>query len=212
MFGWDYDIINVCLGFGGYMEEIEKIIKLDNRKIIYSVTEGYVPFIAIREGFLNGNDLEKNYSLCRWDDYGFEAYIKDKMDHDKVSFSFDINHPLYIPFLHLLGKDEELLIDDDLTIGSYNKYMAIYKKDNDIVLDFISKPEEKDCFEKFHIFIKNIGPDGRSKIDSLNLDTKIRLHRFFKEAEEVLLEEYHQITIEEWILKKDLKQNKVLKK
>ena len=34
------------------------------------------------------------------------------MDHDKVSFSFDINHPLYIPFLHLLGEDEELLIEE----------------------------------------------------------------------------------------------------
>ena len=68
------------------MEEIEKIIKLDNRKIIYSVTEGYVPFIAIREGFLNGNDLEKNYSLCRWDDYGFEAYIKDKKIMIKYRF------------------------------------------------------------------------------------------------------------------------------
>ena len=59
--------------------------------------------------------------------------------------------------------------------------------------------------DKFHVFIKNIGPDPRSKIDLNYKDTKKRLSIFFNEVIDILTEEYHQITLEEYDAKQKLK-------
>ena len=79
--------------------------------------------------------------------------------------------------------------------------MIISKKEDKINLAFINDLEDADIIDRFSVFIKNIGPDGRSKIDSFYKDTKERLYFFFKEVYERVSEEYHQITIEEYLLK-----------
>lgn len=53
--------------------------------------------------------------------------------------------------------------------------------------------------DKFRIFIKNIGPDARSKIN--NYSDKIRIIELFRNLEETILEKYHQITLEEYLEK-----------
>ena len=62
-------------------------------------------------------------------------------------------------------------------------------------------------YQKKVIFIKNVGFDLRSKIDCFKLDTKERLYKFFEDARTTLLEDYHQITIDEYLLtrRKDTK-------
>lgn len=68
-------------------------------------------------------------------------------------------------------------------------------------MEFINKLEDENyVLEKFHIFIKNIGPDGRSKIDQYYKDTKIRLFNFFNEVYNTLTNDYHQINIEKYML------------
>ena len=73
------------------------------------------------------------------------------------------------------------------------------KKDEDLYkFIFINNLENNEYqSQKFRVFIKNIGPDCRSKINDVSI--KYRIVDFFKEVEEALLEDYHQITFEEYI-------------
>lgn len=189
-------------------EKIEsKEIKIsDNRILNYTVTQGYVMFTSIKEVFLSEGHVEKSYDLGRWDDYGFKGYIhtsnyEEELSIKKLSFDFDKEHILYIPFLHLLKGEDELIIDDDNTYEENKKYMRIYKDKEKIYLDFINELDKDESFERFHIFIKNIGMDIRSKIDANDKDTKERLFFFYQEVSELFFEEYHQITTEEYLLK-----------
>ena len=50
------------------------------------------------------------------------------------------------------------------------------------------------------MFVKNILYDRRSKVDRKSKDTKSRLNNFFNEVYEDLINEYHQVSIEEYIL------------
>ena len=187
------------------MVELKKKIKInDNRILIYTISEGYVkPTYTISEGFIENGELKKTYSLGQWDDYGFNGWTIDNKKTDKISFEFEINHPLYFPLIHLLNYDYELIIDDDDTRENNKKYLSIYKKENKIVIEFINSLNNTidNPSEKFHVFIKNIIFDGRSKIDADSKDTKKRLLAFFKEVHKVLITEYHQISFEEYFLK-----------
>ncbi|MCI8778594.1 MAG: hypothetical protein HFI87_05540 [Bacilli bacterium] len=85
--------------------------------------------------------------------------------------------------------------------------MRFYKTDDIIILEFINKLDNyNDSIKhnKFNVFIKNIGLDCRSKIDCQNKDTKKRLWNFFEESIQNITEEYHQITIEEYDLKRKI--------
>ena len=195
------------------MDNINKRIEVnDNRILDYSIHDGYVPIITIREGIIEENNVQKAFRLSRWDDYGFNGWVNTDFDEFKnmheVSFEFDYEHPLYIPLLHLLNGDKELIIDDDDTYEDMEKYMTI-SIDNDIItIKFINKLENDNSMEGFSVFIKNIGFDLRSKIDCNDLDTKDRLYVFFSEVHKLFMEEFHQITIEEYLLNKRLVKKK----
>lgn len=169
-----------------------------NRTISYNVSNGYVPMQTIKEDIFEDGEFKKNYRLNRWDDYGFVGWSNDKKDINKLSFEFDKDHPLYIPLLHLINFDEEILIDDDDTYEINKKYLLIHKEEDKIIMDFINKLSTELEYEKFRVFIKNVGIDCRSKID---VDTKDRLYCFFKESYEELTNTYHQETIEEYTIK-----------
>ena len=179
----------------------------DNRLIRYiEDNNGYMHTYTINEGFLESNDLNKSYSLSMYDDYCFSAFTLDNTIN-RISFSFDIDHPLYIPLLHLLNGDKEVIIDDDNTNELNKKYLKVYIENNIIYLDFVNELHNDEYLEMFNVFVKNITYDLRSKIDSYGLDTKDRLNIFFREAIKRINEEYHQITIEEYMLKKTLKKH-----
>ena len=127
--------------------------------------------------------------------------MSDDEGVDKISFEFDIDHPLYLPLFYLLNYDDELLIDDG-TGEDFKKYLKIYKDHEKIFVDFIDKFDSHTYFsERFYVFIKNILYDGHSKIDQNHKDTNARLSEFFREAHNVLTCSYHQMTIEEWLLR-----------
>lgn len=183
------------------MGQLEKRIEIDeNRILIYNITEGYAkPTYTIMEGFLKNGEIIKTYNLSQWDDYGLNAYINND-EVRKISFEFDITHPLYLPLFHLLNYDDELLIDDDGSREDNKKYMLVRREKDKIFMEFIDELEDESYIERFHVFIKNIGPDGRSKIDRDYKDTKNRLFIFFNEAHEALTTDCHQISIEEYLL------------
>ena len=186
------------------MGKFSKRIKLnENHSIQYEITEdGYIPLHTII--ILDSNDYQKVIKFSRWDDYSFYSWnnIKNN-DYDKLkkeSYSFDKNHPLYVPLLNLLNGEEELIIDDDATAELNQKYMKIYHKKDKINISFVNELKNDQDIEKFNIFIKNIARDGRSKIDYFEKDTKERLHFFFQEVLSIFKEEHHQISIEEFLV------------
>ncbi len=181
--------------------EFEKKFDINsNRKLMYQKDSHTY---SLREAILGDGKLDKTYCLFKGDDYGFTGWTpSEKQDINKISFEFDINHPLYMPLFHLLNYDDELLIDDDDSVEDNKKYMLIHKGNDKIYVDFINELDN-DNFDinKFRVFIKNIVFDGRSKIDQEQKDTKTRLNAFFNEAHNVLSNDYHQVSFEEWLLR-----------
>ena len=189
--------------FGIIMKQLEKRMQIDdNRILIFNVSEGYAkPTITMMEGFLKNGDLIKTYSLSQWDDYGLNGWVNNDEDLDKISFEFDKSHPLFLPLFHLLDYDDELLIDDDDSQEDNKKYLLVHRKEDKIYMDFIDELGYSFYTgERFHVFIKNILFDGRSKIDRDQKDTKERLLTFFNEAYDEIMGKYHQIDFEEYLL------------
>ena len=150
----------------------------------------------------------KIIDFCRWDDYSFKSWYDINYEEYIVLNSelhtFEKSHPLYLPLLHLLNGEKELIIDDDEISEVNKKYMRIYTNKDKINIDFINKLENNHALDKFSIFIKNISFDLRSKIDCLEKDTKERLYFFFQEVYEKIIEENHQISIEEYLINNNL--------
>lgn len=197
------------------MEPFEKRIQLNNNRIlIYRVSKGYIKqTYTIEEGFIDNKEVIKTYTLSQWDDYGLNGWIYNEKEINNISFNFDENHPLYFPLFHLLNYDDELLIEDDDTRENNKKYIRLYSKKEIIHLDFINELKEENSIGRFNVFIKNIAPDGRSKIDQERKDTKKRLFEFFNEVHNTLLNENRQISMEEYLLKNMKKEEtKQLKK
>ena len=188
------------------MEYLEKRFKInENRLLIYRISKGYIkPTFTISEGFIENGELLKTYSLSQWDDYGFNGWISKDNEDKKISFEFDINHPLYFPLFHLLNYEDELLIDDDESNECNKKYMLIRKEKDKVLIDFVDELTNKHITKKFHVFVKNIVFDGRSKIDQNQKDTKERLAKFFSDVQDVLSKDYHQISIEEYLIKNSI--------
>lgn len=185
----------------------------DGNKIIINISPGYCTnVINIIKGYFDYNNLTKEINFSIWDDISISAYSSHNNEFDTLEFEFDINDPIYFCLNRLLANNKELIIDDDDTYASFKKYMIIKREDKSIKILFINK---KDKY--YGIFIKNIGPDPRSKIEDFNI--KIRLIKFFRDMERVLLEETHQITFDEYIellrlnsLDKEENHSKILRK
>ena len=185
----------------------KKIILDDGNVIVINITEGYCgPVVSVSKGFINNDLVTKTINFCIWDDISFLAYTEDNKV-DFVEFEFDIDDPLYFCINRLLGKNERLIIDDDLTADKLKKYVLIENCHEIFKITFINKLEYTQyCFDKFRAFIKNIGPDCRSKITDFSI--KLRLVDFFRDIENTLLEEFHQISIEEYIQKNKYEKKK----
>ena len=199
---------------GDNMEKIEvKEIGVNkDRKLRYYNDNSLLGTVSFSEDFLNTG---VDYRLHRSGDYTFTTYNFNNEDlHDReISFTFDINHPYYMPFLHLLNGDDELIIDDDDTREDMLKYMKIAKENDIITLSFVNNKEDMlhdTVSDKYRVFIKSITRDGSSKLDrDLDNDVKKRLSKFFRELDGVFASEYHQVTIEEYMLRKEIMERKI---
>lgn len=178
---------------------MEKRIK-NNGNIISVVTEqGYCSNnVHITKAFFENEELKKNITFSIWDDMSFNAYIHNEklyLDITELSFEIDIEDEIYYALNRMLGRSNSLIIDDDDTREELKKYLVFKRTNNKIIITFHDKDIEKPLFERFTIFIKNIGPDSRSKIVDFNI--KYRLVKFFREAEEILTNEIHQYSLDE---------------
>lgn len=185
--------------------KLEKHLNNGN-KIILNVDNNCC---TISKGYFKNDMLEKSITLSIWDDFSFEGYIENTKDISELSFEFDIDDPLYFCLNRLLSTCDELLIDDDDTYQKNQKYMKIIKNNDNIIITFVNNLVDYKEYGKFNIFIKNIFDDDRSKIKSS--DIKDKLVKFFKEAEMVLSEEYHQVTVDEYVERLNHSKKKVLK-
>lgn len=174
------------------------IMLKDGNKIIIDITPGYcTEVIKITKGYFKEKDLIKSISLTIWDDISFHGYINNNKTENILEFEFDINDPIYFCLNRLLNDKELLIIEDDDTYEMNKKYMTIKREEEIIKIIFFNNIKENNSHNKYNVFIKNIGPDSRSKIEDIKM--KQQIVKFFRECTKTLLEESHQITIDEYI-------------
>lgn len=190
---------------------MEKQIKNNDSIIRITTEQGYCSDnIHITKAFFKGKELDKTVTFSIWDDMSFNTHIHNRelcLDITDLSFEIDIEDHIYFALNRMLGKDNYLIIDDDDTSEKLRNYLKFKRINNKIVITFHDEDIDKPLFERFNVFIKNIGPDSRSKIDDFNV--KYRLVRFFREAEEILINENHQYSLDEYF--ELLKQQEIYK-
>ena len=177
---------------------MEKITNLENgNRITIDISKGYcTDVINIHKYYAQNGKLIKIIRLSIWDDMSFGGYTYIK-EEKELEFSFDKNDPLYFCLNRLLGNNQKITIDDDDTYEKMQKYMIIKKENNTIKIVFTNIKKEQENHDKYRVFIKNIVPDSRSKIEDFSI--KLRLVNFFKDCRQILLEKEHQITIDEYL-------------
>lgn len=149
-------------------------------------------YVSIKKTYL---ELKRIITFSIWDDMSFNAYTRELCD--EIAFDFNISDSIYFCLLNLLKEDEKLIIDDDDTYEEMMKYIKFERLENKIKITFFNHLKESPIHNKFSVFVKNICPDSRSKIR--NFETKKRLVDFFRECEKTLLEDYRQITFDEYL-------------
>ena len=136
---------------------------------------------------MQNGEPSKVLTMFMGDDFGFEAYTFSNEKTDSVDFLIPKYDPLYKHLNTLLGTNDDLLIDDDMTVEEQQKYMKIQRQEQDILINFNNSLKDDSITNKFIITIINIMRDGRSKIDRDGLDTKERLVKFFRGVTKELL-------------------------
>lgn len=199
---------------------MRKDIYLKNgNNLMISVTSGYAcDVITISKHYMkdinNEKGFFKSFEMSIWDDMSFQCYIKNWRDLAEIEFDFDKTDLIYFCFDRLLGNDSEFIVDDDETSERMENYMVIRREENIIKVTLYNKnPKTRKYL--FQIFVKNIGPDARSKME---YKTKLRLQHFFKECKQVMLDdfkqintcEYRQMSVYEYI--EEVEQKRLVKK
>lgn len=172
--------------------------KNGNVRTLLNVQEGYlVNQISLATGYIEDEDLVKSLNLSISDDISFHGYSRFMPDSKSLTFEFDLDNPIYFCLDRLLGEDMSLIIDDDDSRELMQKYMVIQRENTFIKIVFVNTNSNVENHHKFATFIRSVAPDNRSKIN--NITIKTRLLNFFKDCETTLLEEYHQITLREYL-------------
>ena len=191
---------------------MRKEVRLDNERIvrIESESEDESSRKEIVESF-SVDGLEcANYSLIQDDKYYFRAELDidsiSENSRNKLVFIIDINHPLYLPFHHLLNNGKEIILKDN---DNDEKYLGISKEDDKIYLNFVDKVKDEKLKDKFTItYDSNLG--YLSNAESVkNNDLKERLKAFFVESY-YSCEKNHQISFEEYTLRKEISERERL--
>lgn len=160
------------------MNRYEKISVFDGEYTFDKDPEQYcAPMITITKIVKIGQNSFIRFSM--WDDIEINAF--SALNTESLRFIFKENDPLYSPLCSLLNNERILIIDDDNTIDSKQKFALITKHDNFIAIDIKGDINAERRYDRYKIFIKNILYDGRSK--SSNNIIKEKLVNFFKDAE-----------------------------
>ena len=195
---------------------MEKEVRLaDERSVrVFVDNEGLLPTINITERFCEDSLECAHYSLEQGDKFIFAAYLdidlQSEENNNSLVFNFNVDHPLYFPLLHLLGKDKEVVIKDDEVEDVEQKRLSIVN-DNDLIsMNFVDRTKASIVSGKFIINCDRKF-DYLTNLNAVkNNDIKKRLYYFFHEASEVLLEDSHQISMEEYdVHKKVLEKEKL---
>ena len=186
------------------MGYIEKEIKIsENRTLRYTYIDEGIPNIEITEMFFEPGKPAKSYTFAKWHDYRLDGWIDDYDDSIRqISFDIDQNHPLFVPFLHLLNCDDSLIIDDDMTREETENYISISRIGKTVRVEFFNNPDVNTNSESFYITVIGAHGDGRSKIDQQFKDTKERLARFFQDAYYLVFGQ-SQLSMESYFLNPD---------
>ncbi len=179
---------------------MQKSIYSKNGKVrtLLNVQEGYlVNQISLATGYIEDEDLVKSLNLSISDDISFHGYSHCMSNSASLTFEFELDNPIYFCLDRLLGEDMSLIIDDDDSRELMQKYMVIQRENMFIKIVFVNTNLNVENHHKFGAFIRNVAPDNRSKVN--NITIKPRLLNFFKDCETTLLEEYHQITLREYL-------------
>ena len=170
---------------------MQKKIELDeNRTLLYSIMKEDPYIFQIREDFEKNGYPDKYYYFNRNKNYEIGGYTV-KNDVTDLTIEIDNTHPLYIPFVNLLSEKDEIIINDDRIKESNRRYLKIYRDEEKVYLKFVNNiMDNKNRFshDKFNIFIKNIYFDKNSKLDQMNSDIKYRLHQFFIEVNNMMMD------------------------
>ena len=164
---------------------MEKKKILDDGSIIKLNNDGRR--VIIDKGYIQNGEPSKILTMSMTDDFGFEAFTFSDEETDSVNFSIPQYDPLYKHLNTLLGVNDDLVIDDDMTAEEKQKYMKIQRQKQEILIDFYNYFKDDSSTNRFIITIINIMRDGRSKIDRDGLDTKERLLKFFGDVQKELL-------------------------
>ena len=186
---------------------MKKEVKLEDERIIkFEMDESTSPTKKVIEECFSIDGLEcANYSIIQDDKYYFKAELDidtiSENSRDNLVYSIYINHPLFFSYYHLLNGENEIEIKDK----ENDLKRLLIKYDNDVItLSFIDKNKNELYDDKFKIeFDRSL--DYLSNKESIkNNDLRDRLNRFFDESSELLLEDSHQISFEEYILMKKI--------
>jgi len=181
-----------------------KYVELDdgNRWVI-SVEKGYCTnMISFSKGYIKDGEVIKSIDFAIWDDMSFRGYLNHNLLNgeeypDNLEFEFNINDPIYFCLLDLLEDQDMFIIDDDDSYQRMKKYMSIIRETTSIKIVFTNTKNEIIHHNKYGAFIKNIGPDGRSKIEDIKI--KYKIVDFLRNSAKRLLEEFPQMSIFEAI-------------
>lgn len=193
------------------MKKINKRINLKNGNICYSNNMAYagdikrVSYSVVDED----KNLIKRMDFSIWDDMSFTAWpkgeIEDILKLKQIDFTIDKNNPLFNPLNKFLENEDSFILDDDETSGKDRKIMQICRKEEAINVLFENKldiEDRTDLFDNFRIFVKNIGYDGRSKLD-IEYDYKVA--QYFKSHPEIQIEDMSKLYKEKAFDKFDTK-------
>ncbi len=182
---------------------MEKLMKLEDEREIKLNLNNDVK--KITESF-SVDGLEcAYYSLEQNGNFSFSAELdidsEAANNHKSLLFIVDINHPLFFSYYHLLNGEKEIRINDSKTDL---KYLSIKYDEDAISLNFVDKLKKEDLKDKYKVEL--VGSlDYLSSIEAVKKnDFKERLRAFFDESTTLLLEDSHQITMEEYTLRKSI--------
>ena len=133
---------------------MEKKKILDDGNIIKLNNDGRR--VIIDKGYLKNGKPEKILTMSMTDDFGFEAFTFSDEETNSVNFSIPQYDPLYKHLNTLLGANDDLIIDDDMTAEEKQKYMKIQRQKQDILVSFYNDLEDTSTTNKFIITIINI--------------------------------------------------------
>ena len=169
------------------------IYNTDGTNIAIESLNDYCHNFKFVKNYIENGIIIKQLQFYIWDDISFNAYIANINNNDSVEFEFDQNDKIYNAVDEFLADDNEFIIDDDNTRDTYKKYLIFKRCENKIILKFVNRNINTECFvyNRFSVFIKNIGPDCRSKIT--DYDRKARIVDFLRNVEETLFNKKNKV-------------------